>query len=166
MGPPPDGEDESPPEVLLTEARRVVDEQIKELDRLDRKAARSLQGLFVLFGLLVSAQEFLSPEPVWTPGTVALTIAGVFGWTIGVLFLLFAYSSSDGRFGAVSTMRNHTDMSTVTADSVRVRLLEEYSGAIRDNADMISINSRSVIAGQIVALIGTVAIGLLLLRWL
>lgn len=70
---------DSSPELLLSEARRVVDEHITELDRTDKKAARSLQGMFVLFGLLISAQEFSSPDPVWTRGIRIVLISRVIG---------------------------------------------------------------------------------------
>lgn len=80
--------------------------------------------------------------------------------------MLLAYSSSDGRFGAVSMIRNHGEIASMPPDSVRTRLVSKYSEAIGENAEMISINSRLVIAGQVLALRGTVCIGGVLLVWL
>lgn len=151
---------------MLAEARRVVDEQIQELDRTDKKAARSLQGMIVLFGIAVSAQEVLNPKPVWSSFVYFLLGTGTGAWCGALLLLLLAYSSSDGRLGAVSTMRNHSELESVSADAVRARLLHEYSLAIKQNSSMISINSRAVIGGQILVIIGTAAFGGMLLLWL
>lgn len=122
--------------------------------------------MFVVFGLLLSAQQYLDPEPVWTFRVDALLLITFTGWFVGLFSMLLAYSSSDGRLGAVSTMQNHSGGKTVTSDLVRTKLLEEYSDAVELNKEMIWINTRLLIFGQMAALIGTVASGLVLLLWL
>jgi hypothetical protein len=161
-----DDDDDTAADILLTEARRVVDEQIRELDRTDRKAERSLQGFFVFLGLLVSAQQFLDPDVTLTLGiSLVLGAAGV-SWIIGVVALLFAYSSSDGSFGAVPVLRNNHTLDDISANTVQSKLVSEYAEAVGKNKTMISINSGSLIVGQIAIFVGVVAVTAVFMLWL
>lgn len=145
--------------VLRTEARYVLDAQLRTLRETDRKSMTTARVAALILGLLLSAGSLAD-----TPGR-AVNVWIVVGTALVLTSLAVAvltYSVDRPNYGvspeyleaALGADRGH--------ERVESRLLAGYAGWIRDNGDEIASNGTYLLVSQgfLVLGLGGIAVGM------
>lgn len=156
-----DADERSPTgrEVMVEEARRVLDRQAEEIEHIDNKAARTVRYIVLILGVLASAYSFApgSPSPTWITGL------GVTALSFAMLFGVVTYTNTRIWVGAPLTALSIDADDNPLAFTVWGELLQEYPSKITANRDLITGDAAGLFVTQLLFVGGAIAVAVDLL---
>lgn len=156
---PPSSPDEEGYQPALEEARRVVDHQISEINRVDDNTARLLRLILILLGVVASATQL----PNLTIEFTLIVEVGVGVLVLSLLVGAWTFSSSLAIGPAVS--HHHSfQLRGLGKERVQRSLIDLLTQAIQENEKVLRMNNTGLLLTRVLFGIGValVAIGLML----